>query len=168
MIEWQYYPKSDYPSDTLIKVINVFKEKEGKINSNEHKLSSNKVLSEVRKGLQNLGFEVEKGKKKVDMIYVPVLFGKNGIKEKSFNADGYHPNEKIVIEIEAGRAVTNYQFLKDLFQACMMKDIIYLIIAVRRLYNKKHDFQTVTNFFDTLYVSRRLDLPLKGILIIGY
>jgi len=30
------------------------------------------------------------------------------------------------LEVEAGRAYTNYQFLKDLFQACMMHDVQYL------------------------------------------
>ena len=30
------------------------------------------------------------------------------------------------------------------------------------------DFDVVTNFIDTLYASNRLNLPLKGILIIGY
>ena len=46
-----------------------------------------------------------------------MLFGLNGKFEKYFDADGYHSKEEIVIEIEAGRAVANYQFLKDLFQA---------------------------------------------------
>ena len=67
------------------------------------------------------------------------------------------------MEIEAGRAVVNYQFLRDIFQACVMHDIEKLVIAVRN-----DDFETVINFLDTLYTSNRLNLPLKGILIIGY
>lgn len=76
--------------------------------------------------------------------------------------------KKIVIEVEAGRAVTNYQFLKDLFQACVMSDVDYLVIAVRNIYRKNQDFEKVISFFNTLYASGRLILPLKGILIIGY
>jgi hypothetical protein len=99
---------------------------------------------------------------------VPVLFGLNGKVSKSFDADAYHPDEGFVIEIEAGRAVSNYQFLKDLFQACMMHDVSYLAIAVRNSYRTSNDFEKVQSFFDTLYASNRLTLPLKGILIIGY
>jgi len=64
--------------------------------------------------------------------------------------------------------VTNYQFLKDLFQACMMHEVNYLAIAVRNIYRGSNDFEKVHTFFDTLYASNRLKLPLNGILIIGY
>ena len=85
-------------------------------------------------------------------------------------------DHKIVIEIEAGRAVFNNQFLKDIFQACMMFEVEYLVIAVLNEYtfmsNGKqqvaHDYLTVKTFLETLYISNRLQLPLKGILLIGY
>jgi len=64
--------------------------------------------------------------------------------------------------------VLNYQFLKDLFQACMMSDVKYLGLAVRNIYKNSNDFNTVETFFETLYVSNRLQLPLDGILLIGY
>jgi hypothetical protein len=70
--------------------------------------------------------------------------------------------------VEAGRGVTNYQFLKDLFQACMMHEVSYLAIAVRNKYRNSHDYEKVQTFFETLYASQRLTLPLKGRLIIGY
>ena len=54
------------------------------------------------------------------------------------------------------------------FQACVMHDIEQLVIAVRNDYRGHDDFETVINFLDTLYTSNRLNLPLKGILIIGY
>lgn len=88
--------------------------------------------------------------------------------EKYFEADALNPQNKTVVEVEAGRGVTNYQFLKDLFQACMMQEIEYLVIAVRNIYRGQKDFETVILFLDTLYASNRLKLPLKGILIIGY
>lgn len=102
------------------------------------------------------------------IIKVPVLFGRNGSLEKYFEADCYNPKVKVVIEIEAGRAVTNYQFLKDIFQASVMHDVDYLTIAVRNIYRKQKDFDIATNFLDTLYALNRLELPLKGILVIGY
>ncbi len=138
------------------------------IDSGQHKHESNVVLEKVRLDLENLNFRIEKGKKLNDRIQVPVLFGQNGKLEKYFDADGYNSSNKTVIEVEAGRAVTNYQFLKDLFQACMMHEVDYLVIAVRKNYRRSSDFQTVITFFDTLYTSDRLHLPLEGILIIGY
>jgi hypothetical protein len=73
-----------------------------------------------------------------------------------------------LLEIEAGRGVTNNQFLKDFFQACVMYNVNYFAVAVRKLYRRNKDFEALNTFFDVLYASGRLTLPLKGILIIGY
>ena len=107
---------------------------------------------------------------------MPVLFSENDQVDKFFAADALSEDHKIVIEVEAGRAVRNNQFLKDIFQACMMCEVEYLVIAVLNEYtfntNGKsqtaHDYQSVKTFLETLYVSNRLHLPLKGILLIGY
>jgi hypothetical protein len=48
-----------------------------------------------------------------------------------------------VLEVEAARGVDNNQFLKDLFQACMMHDVQYLGIAVRNVYPQSPDFEKV-------------------------
>jgi hypothetical protein len=72
------------------------------------------------------------------------------------------------IVFEAGRGVVNNQFLKDFFQACAMEQVEYLALAVRNVYRKSNDFERVCRFFEALYTSRRLELPLKGILLIGY
>ena len=88
--------------------------------------------------------------------------------EKSFDADAYHEAGGFVVEVEAGRGFTNNQFLKDLFQACMMRDVFYLAIAVRNQYKGSADFERTERFFNTLYASQRLQLPLHGVLLIGY
>lgn len=168
MIEWQYYPKSDRIPEHLVEVINIFKKKSENICSDVNTLASNDVLKVLERELMSIGYQVEKSKKKEDKINIPVLFGRNGNLEKYFEADALNPQNKTVVEVEAGRGVTNYQFLKDLFQACMMQEIEYLVIAVRNIYRGQKDFETVILFLDTLYASNRLKLPLKGILIIGY
>jgi hypothetical protein len=168
MIEWIYFPKSDAPPAIAKKIVDVFKGVAQDIDSEKRDLKSNEVLTKVRTGLFSLGFKVEEGKKFGEKIFVPVLFGRNGKPEKSFDADAYHEREKFVLEVEAGRGVLNNQFLKDLFQACMMHDVEYCSIAVRKTYKGNPDFEQVVTFFETLYVSNRLKLPLKGILIIGY
>lgn len=111
---------------------------------------------------------LRQAKKSSDKILVLVLYGLNGQMEQRFDADAYNEEKGIVVEVEAGRAVTNYQFLKDLFEACVMSDVNYLVIAVRNEYRNSLDFKKVITFFNTLYTSNRLQLPLKGVLIIGY
>ncbi|MFM0042129.1 hypothetical protein [Paraburkholderia sediminicola] len=130
------------------------------------------MLSHLAPLLTQLGFAVEAGKKHAQKIRVPVLYGNNGHVAKAFEADAYHSDGKFVVEVEAGRAVINNQFLKDLFQACMMDDVDYLAIAVRNVYAaagvNNPDFDRVVTFFDTLFASNRMRLPLKGILVVGY
>ena len=167
-IQYQYFPKSCNVPTELQLLVNVFFAKKDEIISSKFQLPSNEVLRILSSDIAALGYQVETGKKAVDKIKVPVLFGRNGSLEKYFEADCYNPKVKVVIEIEAGRAVTNYQFLKDIFQASVMHDVDYLTIAVRNIYRKQKDFDIVTNFLDTLYASNRLELPLKGILVIGY
>ncbi len=168
MINWQYYPKRKEIPIHLKDVVDIFELKENLISSDKNNLHSNEVLEQVSLNLLELNYEVETSKKSSDKIKVPVLFGINGKLEKYFDADAYNEDLKTVIEVEAGRAVTNYQFLKDLFQACMMHEVDFLVIAVRNTYSKNKDFQNVITFFNTLYASERLLLPLKGVLIIGY
>lgn len=169
MINWIYFPLSDRPPKSVVDVVKVFEAVANEIDSATHiEQESNVVLSKVRNGLVELGFLVESGKKANEKINVPVLFGQRGKMIRSFDADAYCEQENFVIEVEAGRGVTNYQFLKDLFQACMMHQVNFLAIAVRNKYRNRKDYEKVQTFFETLYASQRLVLPLKGILIIGY
>jgi hypothetical protein len=172
MLNWAYFPRSDKPTELAIAVVRAFEAAYPLITSDEHTLPSNEVLAHVAPQLAALGFTAETGKKKDQKVHVPVLYGNNGRIAKAFLADAHHVPGRFVVEVEAGRGVINNQFLKDFFQACMMDEVQYLAIAVRNLYKaagiKNRDFENVVTFFDTLYASRRLELPLKGILVIGY
>ena len=164
----QFFPVNKKTPEHLVSVIKVFNEYEDKINSHKHKLDSNTVLEILRKNLEDVGFRIETGKKKNEKIKIPVLFGENGRIIKSFDVDGYHEEFKTVLEVEAGRAVMNNQFLKDFFEACIMVNVDYCIIAVRDTYLKQKDFEKVKDFFDSMYASGRMNIPLKGLLIVGY
>ncbi len=168
MVQWQYYPRSDAPPPIAVSVVSAFEAVNDSIDSQHYNLKSNEVLAELAPSLLDAGFDVETGKRASEKIYVPVLFGLNGRAEKSFEADAFHAKDRFVLEVEAGRGVTNNQFLKDLFQACMMQDVEYLGIAVRNDYRGNPDFERVVRFFDTMYASNRLQLPLDGVLVIGY
>ena len=164
----QFFPVNKKTPEHLVSVIKVFNEYEDKINSHKHKLDSNTVLEILRKNLEGVGFRIETGKKKNEKIKIPVLFGEHGRIIKSFDVDGYHEEFKTVLEVEAGRGVTNNQFLKDFFEACIMVNVDYCIIAVRDTYLKQKDFEKVKDFFDSMYASGRMNIPLKGLLIVGY
>lgn len=168
MIDWQFYPKSDGLPAHLQDVVKAFSAVESEISSTNHDLPSNGVLKAVRPGLKALHFTVEISKRSDDRIKVPVLFGRNGSLEKYFDADAVNPQTNTVVEVEAGRGVVNNDFLKHLFQACMMHDVDYFVVAVRKRYQRQNNFETVYRFFDTLYASRRLTLPLRGVLVLGY
>ncbi|MEG1162709.1 MULTISPECIES: hypothetical protein [Bacteroides] len=173
MTNWQYFPMCDTTPKHLQEIVNVFKSYESQIHtdgSNPQKRKSNEVLGLISSSLVKLGYEVE-GKQK-SSIGIPVLFGKNDKIDKSFNADAYNQDLRTVIEVEAGTATANNGFLKDLIQACLMHNTDYLVIAVCNEYKHKvainKDFDKVTTMLNTIYISQKLKLPLKGVLIIGY
>ena len=97
-----------------------------------------------------------------------MLFGRDNEIDKSFFADALSNDRKTVIEIEAGQALDNHCFLKDIFEASMMFDVEFLVLAVRNKYRTHYDFDRIYTFLETLYISNRIQLPLKGILLIGY
>ena len=165
-VRWQSFPKNKRATDFFVELVTIFDKNIEKIDSSRFELSSNEVLGVVSKDLLDKGYKVELSKK--EKINVPVLYGVSNSVEKSFDVDAYNQEKRFVIEVEAGRALLNNQFLKDLFQACVMVDVDYLAIAVRKVYKEQKDFETITKFFETLYASDKLTLPLKGILLIGY
>ncbi|MGH9740213.1 MAG: hypothetical protein ACRD4X_16755 [Candidatus Acidiferrales bacterium] len=151
MINWVYFPKSSPPPELGVLIVDLFEEvADSKNSATNREQHSDAVMARLRPGLEKLGFRVEKGKSGDDKIVVPVLFGREGRVLKWFNADAYAPICGWVLEIEAGRAVDNNQFLKDIFQACMMHDVLHLAIAARNRYRNSDDFAKIEKFLETL------------------
>lgn len=173
MINFQFFPRSRGLDSRMSKIVEAFKLVDA---SSSVQMRSNDMLALVRPHLEEIGFKVERGKHKNEKIDVPVLFGENNEVDKSFWADALSEDGSIVLEVEAGRAVRNNQFLKDIFQASMMFEVEYLVLAVLNEYHFNNkggsgtskDYSEVKTFLETMYVSNRLRLPLKGILLIGY
>ena len=168
MIQYQFFPRSRGINAEMAQIVNCFVSSNDKISSDYNDLTSNEVLATLRPHFENIGFMVECGKSKGEKIDVPVLFGIDNKVDKSFFADAISKDGKIVIEVEAGQATENHRFLKDIFEASMMFEVEYLVLAVRNRYRTHNDFHRVFTFLETLYVSNRLHLPLNGILLIGY
>lgn len=167
-LRYQLFPRSFGITEQVREVILCFEKNHHLIDSYNFNLNSNEVLEIVRLDLESIDFTIEKSKSKDDKIRVPVLFGLNSKIDKFFDADGISADLKIVLEVEAGRAYRNNQFLKDIFQACMMPSVEYLVLAVRNTYSGTDDFVSIFAFLETLYINGRLQLPLKGIVLIGY
>ena len=169
---WILFPNSLRPTAELHALAAVFDGHMEEISSEVNSLKSNEVLGAITDDLESIGYKVEKSKRGEDLIHMPVLFGERGAVEKGFYADAYHPEAHIVVEVEAGRAIANNQFLKDLFEACMMEEAEYLCIAVRKQYGaggmQSQDYDKVCTFLRTLYASNRLQLPLRGVMVLGY
>ena len=96
MLNYQFFPKTKQMPEHLLQVIQVFERVYKTINSDYNNLHSNEVLSIITKPLQDLYFDVEQKGHKIE---VPVLFGRNGVVAKSFEADAYHQETKTVIEV---------------------------------------------------------------------
>lgn len=168
MIRYQFFPRSMGVNSDVQKIVDCFVLCNDLIESPKFTYSSNEVLEILKEHLTKVPMNVEIGKSKGSKISIPVLFGLNNTIDKSFDADAVTVDGKIVLEVEAGRAIDNYQFLKDIFQACMMHGVEYLAIAVRNDYRGHDDFKKINTFLETLYISSRISLPLKGIILIGY
>lgn len=129
MIEYQFFPRSVTLDKRMGQIVECFRKVEQKIESPKNKLVSDQVLALLKPHFEEIGLKVEAGKKRQDKIQVPVLFGLNNRIDKSFDADAVSEDGKVVIEVEAGRAVKNYQFLKDIFQASMMSGVEFWFSA---------------------------------------
>ncbi len=170
-VRWLVYPRSQRPRDLVYRIAEVFKAQESRIGTPPNKPQSKTVLNAVREGLQKLGFEVEQGKNKVN---VPILFGENGRVVKAFQVDAWHREEGAILEVEAGVAVDARKVYQDLFEAVAMPEVRFLCIAVQNAYHPPRrekpidDFERTRSILDALLESRRLELPLETVMLLGY
>ncbi len=169
MIKHMLFPEYTELNSHLENIIQVFRQHEGIIDSQINKFKSNEILYLLRAELLQVNMLVEMGKSNKDKIIVPISLGINYVgKKRYFQPDALSKDGKILLEVEAGQAVDNNKFLKDIFKASLMDQVEYLVIGVRNGYRGKNDFNTICNYLRMLYASTRIVLPLKGILIIGY
>lgn len=140
--------------------------------------TSDKALAQLRPGLLALGFDVEAGKRKVDKLRRPVLFGEQGSEALAYEVDAFHPGTGIALEVEAGRGARGNAVYRDLIQTSLLVDARFLVLAVQLEYRHKklatgtdtvvQSYRDTRNLLDAIYASNRLQLPLDGILLIGY
>ena len=120
-----------------------------------------------------MGFSVEKDKTSSGIIRRPVFFGEYGVPAKTYNIDAYHPGFKPGLEIEAGRGTKGNAVYRDIIQTCLLVDVDFLALAVLREYKYgktaiEFSYNATKELLGAVYSSPRLQLPMKGILLIGY
>jgi hypothetical protein len=172
--QWQVFPRSKSVTPTLKGIIDAFAANEGRFVTNlkqgksKPNLESNEVLKLIEGDLRKAGYKVESNKR--DKIKRPVLFGRQGKHEKSFDVDAFHESEGIILEVESGRGFANNQFLKDFFSGCAMQGVRHIAIALRLKYGKSQheDFEAACSYFDAIYASGRMEFPIESLLLIGY
>lgn len=176
-IRYSTFPRTEPPPDFISEVMFVFNEHKSEISTGALKkgLTSDQVLSKLRKGLIKIDFAVEMGKRKKQKIERPVFYGENGLPTVRYEIDAYHDTWKCGLEIEAGRAWMGNAVYRDLIQALVMVEVEYLILAVPNAYkynSKKrivvsNDYDNTINLADALYGHSRFKLPYK-LVVIGY
>lgn len=170
---WRFYPSRDRAPDWVAGLVGAFAAVQDAIDSRTHTgVSSDQVLAAVRASIEAEGYLVETGKTKTGKITRPVLFGENGKAQVAYDVDGFHPDHRVVLEVEAGRGAANNADYRDIIRASLMVDARYLALAMMLDYRggnqKLKSYEQTRARVDAIYASDRLRLPLDGLLLIGY
>jgi hypothetical protein len=171
--QWKFYPSRSSAPPWVTGVVQAFHEARPSLDSRlVHGLSSDAALSALRPALVDLGFDIEAGKTASAKIRRPVLFGENGRAVVAYEVDGFHEEEGIVLEIEAGRGAAGNADYRDLVRTSLIVDAQYLVLGMRLEYRTgkttMRSYERTRDQVDAIYASERLKLPFNGILLVGY
>jgi hypothetical protein len=175
--DWIYYPNRSRPPAWVHDFIAVVRNSRADIDSAKvDALVSDRVLSHLSPGLQQLGYQVEVGKKMADRIRRPVLFGPNGEARVTYEVDAVHDGLGVLVEVEAGRGARGNAVYRDLIRTSLIVDARYLVLGVMREYRHLSSGQAVVvksytdtrDQIDAIFASGRLTLPFEGVLLFGY
>jgi len=93
-------------------------------------MESNDVLRVIADSLEQLSFQVERTKEKMNKLPRPVFFGDEGTYLRKYEIDAFEQVNGIALEVEAGRATMGNAIYRDLIQASLMVDARFLALAV--------------------------------------
>jgi hypothetical protein len=173
---WKFYPPRIRPPSWVEEVVQAFEQVVDQIDTRHISSTSDAALAALRPGLLALGFEVEAGKRKAEKLRRPVLFGEQGSEDLAYEVDAFHSGEGIALEVDAGRGARGNAVYRDLIQTSLLVDARFLALAVQVEYRHStsgrpvvvQSYRDTRNLLDAIYASNRLQLPLEGILLLGY
>jgi hypothetical protein len=139
-------------------------------------LTSDRVLAFIADDLASLGYQVETGKKALQKIRRPVLFGEEGVEKVSYEIDAFHDSLGIAVEVEAGRGARGNAVYRDLIRTSLIVGAKYLVLGVMIDYRHQSSgkevvvksFDEARSLIEAIFSSGRLGLPFEGVLLVGY
>jgi hypothetical protein len=177
---WRFFPAFRPPPPWVAALISIFEVNRSKIDSlvvHEKRMESDDVLRVLADDLEtDMGFAVERGKKKMGKLPRPVFFGDEGSYLRTYEIDAFHADYGIALEVEAGRATMGNAIYRDLIQGSLIVDARFLALAVPVEYRyksgtreaKEPSYAKTYSVVEAIYGSQRLDLPFEGLLLVGY
>src|SRR5439155_3401282 len=136
--EWVYYPTRTRPPGWVNSFIAVVKTVQSTVGSTSVSgLTSDRVLQQLRPGLEALRYRVEAGKLKNQRIRLPVLFGDQGRERVAWEVDAVHEELGIIVEVEAGRGARGNALYRDLVRSSLLVDMKYLALGLMLSYRHK-------------------------------
>ena len=176
-IRFTTFPLTAAPPRFVESIAKAFRSNESRIGTQRRTkgLTSDRVLAVLRPELEQLGFAVERGKRRADKIERPVFFGEDGTPTVRYEVDAFHEEWQCGLEIEAGRAWLGNAVYRDLVLASLMVDVNHFVLAVPNAYKYQtrgqprtsSDYAKTTKLSQTIFGHRRLKLPY-GLTVIGY
>lgn len=169
------FPSTQPPPLFITKIAGAFAKHEDAISTLKLKKGkeSDQVLKSIGPSLHALKFDLELSKQK--RIPRPVFFGEQGNWSLRYEIDGYNPEWRCGLEVEAGRALGGNAIFRDLFQAMVMTDVDHLVLAVPLCYrrrsggrlNRYEDYKKTVTVAEALYGHDRIQMPY-GLTVLGY
>jgi hypothetical protein len=176
-VRFSTFPQTEPPPAFVPELVSIFAAHEPKIATVALKkgLTSDEVLSVLRDDLLKIGFDVEGGKQRAQIIERPVFYGENGIPTVRYQIDAYHPRWKCALEVEAGRSWMGNAVYRDLIQASIMVDVEHLVLAVPQAYKYmtarrpavSNAYEYTRHLASDIYGHTRFSLPYS-LVVIGY
>jgi hypothetical protein len=177
---WRFFPAFRPPPSWVPALISVFQAHRAEIDSlvvHPKRMESDDVLRVLADDLEtDMGFTVERGKKKMGKLPRPVFFGDQGTYLRTYEIDAFQPDYGIALEVEAGRATMGNAIYRDIIQGSLIVDARVLTLAVPIEYRyksrareaKEPSYAKTYSVVEAIYGSQRLELPFEGLLLIGY
>lgn len=175
--DWFYYPPHDAPQGWVHDFVRVVEACRTEIESRSvAELTSDRVLTVLRPGLEAIGYLVESGKHRNELIRRPVLFGDRGSERVAYEVDAVHDGLGVVVEVEAGRGARGNAVYRDLIRTSLIVGARFLALGVMQAYRHKtagrpvlvESYRETKDQLDAIYASGRLRLPFEGVLLFGY
>jgi hypothetical protein len=162
---WIYFPTSVAPPAWVDDLVAVVSEARSEIDSATHSgVSSDSVLLKLHAGLALLGYTVEAGKRRVDKVRRPVLFGEGGAECVAYEVDAVHDELGVLLEVEAGRGAMGNAVYRDLIRTSLIVGARFLALGVMLEYRYSKSGLTLSyrdarDLLDAVYASGRLQFP---------